>query len=65
MDDLIAAAPAENRLDLIGAVTGDTRRVLGGIGGQTARQGRPVRPAHQDGIAALERALDHADPRRQ
>ena len=43
MDQLVAPAPAEDRLDLLAAMADDARGVGAGVGGQAARQQRPVR----------------------
>ena len=52
MDDLVAPAPAQDRLDLVGPMTGDAFGIGAGIGRQAACQRRPVqtrapRPDHR------------------
>src|SRR5690606_19077521 len=62
VDQLVAAAPAEQRLDLLGAVAADPARVVGVGGGKALGEVAAVRLTHDHRVAPLERALngDHA-----
>src|SRR5690349_17015412 len=65
VDHLVAAAVAEDRLDLAALVAGNSARVGARVGGEPASDLAAVAPAHEHGIAALEVALDRDHARRQ
>src|SRR3984885_13523043 len=65
VNDFVATAPAENRLDLIRAMTGDAFGIDAGVGRETTRQCLAGGIAYNDRIAALECAVDRAYARRQ
>ncbi len=61
MDHLIAAAPAEEGLEIFGAVAGDGGAVGAGIGGEAAADALAGEREHVDGVAAFEIAGDGFD----
>src|SRR5262245_28506866 len=65
MDHLVAAAIAQDRLNLGGAAACDAFGVLRAIGCEPARDLPAVAVAHQNRVTALEPAVDLAHTRRE
>ena len=64
MDDLIAAAVAQDFLDVARAAAGDLRSLVRGIRREAARD-LTVGRQDADGVAAAERAVDDGHARGQ
>src|SRR3954449_13217099 len=65
MDQLVAAAPAEEGLDLLRPAPGEAAGLGGVVGDEAFGDGAAVGSADQDGVAAAELALDPGDAGRQ
>src|SRR3954452_23268731 len=61
MDQLVAAAPAEEGLDLLRPPPGEAAGLGGAVGDEALGDGAAVGGADQDGVAAAELGLDQGD----
>src|SRR3954452_8186275 len=61
MDQLVAAAPAEEGLDLLRPPPGEAAGLGGAVGDEALGDRSAVRGADQDGVAAAELSLDQGD----